>query len=1182
VIPNSNNDTLFVNNIQLSDTGSYKCETTGCDGTVITSNALSLNTSLNSANLIHFWKLNNNLTPTVGTTTLVPANANYIYTTDRLNNATSSLKLTATNNALVLNPFAVTRDNISVSLWYNRGTAGVYETLIGDNGTNYADILGINAAGKLGYQVAGSGFQSSGVTVTTGWHHFVVTKLLTTMKMYIDGNEIVLPGGLATPPTMNVGTLIGRFGNTAPIYNTQSARESMDDIKIFGSVLNASQVADLYRLSENYVTILPNSTSITSQPQPQSKCVGQSATFTVAATGGTGLQWKKNGVAISGQTSATLSFTAVAMSDTGTYTCEVLGGSCGTITSNAVYLTVNTVPVANITPSTASICAGSSQTLTASGNGTYAWSNSGGSIAAATFTPTATTTYTVTVTAGTCSATASSTVTVNAIPTASITPSTVTICAGDAANLTASGGGTYAWSNSGGSAAAASFSPTATSTYTVTVTANNCSATASRLVTVNALPTASITPSTAVVVCAGSPATLTATGGTSYAWSNSGGSAAAATFIPTTTATYTVTVTANNCSATASKLVTVNALPLATLTPAAPAICAGVSQTLTAGGGSSYAWSAGLGSGTTKSVSPTLTTTYTITATDANNCSASASATVSVTTVVATINGPTTICSGLSATLTASGGGTYAWSNALGSAAAVTVSPTTATTYTVTVTNNNCSATATQTVSVQSAPTAVINGASSVCAGSSITLTANGGNTYTWSNGGGTNATATFSPTTATTYTVTASLGAGCTATATKTITIKQQTSGSFSQTICFGDSVTFNGIKRKQSGSFLDTLTNAAGCDSFLTLNLTVRPQITASIARTVCFGGSTTFNGATLTQSGVFKDTLTSVTGCDSILTLNFTVRPKITTTLNQSLCNGSSISFNGQTITQGGTFLDTLTSVNGCDSFITLNVTLAQATSSNISQTACGSYVFNNQTLTQGGIYKDTITNVAGCDSIITLNLTINQPSASTINDTICNGASYQFGTQVLTVTGPYSRTIPNAVGCDSVITLNLFVRPALNPTITATGFNLSATAGFASYQWQLNASNINNATQQTYTAAQAGSYTVQVTDANSCSKISAAVQVNNVGIKDVQASDIKVTIYPNPTSDYVTIETEGGVLKTISIYTLEGKFVQTVTVTTAKQEIAVSQLATGIYLVEMETTMGHKLVKRLMKD
>jgi hypothetical protein len=204
-----------------------------------------------------------------------------------------------------------------------------------------------------------------------------------------------------------------------------------------------------------------------------------------------------------------------------------------------------------------------------------------------------------------------------------------------------------------------------------------------------------------------------------------------------------------------------------------------------------------------------------------------------------------------------------------------------------------------------------IAGASSVCAGSvcSITLTANGGNTYTWSNGGGTSASATFSPTTATTYTVTASLGAGCTATATKTITIKQPTSGSYSQTICFGQSVVFNGISRAQSGAYLDTLVNLAGCDSFLTLNLTVRPQITGSIAQTVCFGGSTTFNGATLTQSGVFKDTLTSVTGCDSILTLTFTVRPRIATSITQPICNGSAITFNGQTITTAGTYLDTL---------------------------------------------------------------------------------------------------------------------------------------------------------------------------------------------------------------------------------------------------------------------------------
>jgi hypothetical protein len=206
--------------------------------------------------------------------------------------------------------------------------------------------------------------------------------------------------------------------------------------------------------------------------------------------------------------------------------------------------------------------------------------------------------------------------------------------------------------------------------------------------------------------------------------------------------------------------------------------------------------------------------------------------------------------------------------------------------------------------------------------------------------------------------------------------------------------------------------------------LNLTVRPQITKSIAQTVCFGGSTTFNGATLTQSGVFKDTLTSVTGCDSILTLTFTVRPRIATSITQPICNGSAITFNGQTITTAGTYLDTLTSVNGCDSFITLNVTIAQATAATISKSACGSYSFGGNTLTASGTYLDTIPNTAGCDSVITLNLTINQATASTKNDTICFGTTYAFGSQTLSATGTYTRTIPNAVGCDSVITLNLF--------------------------------------------------------------------------------------------------------------------------------------------------------------
>jgi hypothetical protein len=500
-------------------------------------------------------------------------------------------------------------------------------------------------------------------------------------------------------------------------------------------------------------------------------------------------------------------------------------------------------------------------------------------------------------------------------------------------------------------------------------------------------------------------------------------------------------------------------------------------------------------------------------------------------------------------------------------------------TYVCEISGGSCGSLSSQSayLSVSAIPTPTISGASAVCSGSAITLTANGGNTYAWSNSGGNAASATFSPTTATTYTVTASLGAGCTATATKTITIKQPTAGSYNQTICFGQSVVFNGISRSQSGAYVDTLVNLAGCDSFLTLNLTVRPQITKSIAQTVCFGGSTTFNGATLTQSGVFKDTLTSVTGCDSILTLTFTVRPRIATSITQPICNGSAITFNGQTITTAGTYLDTLTSVNGCDSFITLNVTIAQATASTVNKSACGSFSFGGNALTVSGTYLDTIPNTAGCDSVITLNLTINQATASTKNDTICFGTTYAFGSQTLSATGTYTRTIPNAVGCDSVITLNLFVRPAINISITQNGLDLTATAGFTDYFWKLNGANITAANLNTYTTTSNGAYSVQVVDVNNCSAISNTVNVTSVGIDDVSSLDL--TIYPNPVNNVLHISSEIAFDK-IQITNPIGDIIKEGSLSSTS--INITELQAGVYFAKLIDSKGTIATKKFIKQ
>ena len=174
--------------------------------------------------------------------------------------------------------------------------------------------------------------------------------------------------------------------------------------------------------------------------------------------------------------------------------------------------------------------------------------------------------------ANNCKATsAATTVAVNALPTATITPSgSTTIISGGSVDLQANAGAglSYVWNNGTTiitGETAQTYTATTAGSYSVEETnANNCKATSvATRVTVNALPTAAITSTTPTTFCAGGSVVLTASAGSSYFWKN--GTA-------TTAGSYTVEVTnANNCKATsAATAVSVNALPVATITTTTP------------------------------------------------------------------------------------------------------------------------------------------------------------------------------------------------------------------------------------------------------------------------------------------------------------------------------------------------------------------------------------------------------------------------------------------------------------------------------------------------------------------------------------------------------------------------------------------------------------------------------------
>lgn len=292
-------------------------------------------------------------------------------------------------------------------------------------------------------------------------------------------------------------------------------------------------------------------------------CSGGSTVLTGMGPVGTTYSWS---------TGATTSSITVAPNATTTYlvTGTNIDG-CSAQVSRTV--TVNTAPTVTVS-GTNTICSGTTTTLTASGatGTTYLW-NTGAVTASINVSPTATTTYTVTATdAGGCTAQASSTVTVNAVPIAGIS-GTNTICSGRSTTLIATGGGggtTYSW-NTGATTFAISVAPAVTTTYTVTLTnAAGCTSQASRIVTVNSIPT--VTASSNSPVTIGTDLELSANGANTYVWSGPNGFSSTAqnpvinNITSVASGSYTVTGTSIvGCTNTATVNVTVLSTPATAL-----------------------------------------------------------------------------------------------------------------------------------------------------------------------------------------------------------------------------------------------------------------------------------------------------------------------------------------------------------------------------------------------------------------------------------------------------------------------------------------------------------------------------------------------------------------------------------------------------------------------------------------
>lgn len=536
-------------------------------------------------------------------------------------------------------------------------------------------------------------------------------------------------------------------------------------------------------------------------------CQGSSSVLTASGDVGLGYQWS------TGVSSPSVTITA-----SGEYFVTATNANqCVTVKSKSVIQ--NSLPVATITGDQ-SICPGGSTILTAEGGVSYHWSNDT-LTARNTVSPTTSTVYTVTVTnANNCSKTTSVNVTINPMPNVTFTGNT-SYCAGLSTEITAHGGASFLWSNEDINATTTISSP---GLYSVTATNGlGCSQSASVNIIENPVPEVNI--SGINTLCVGESRILTASGGSTYLWTTDETSASI-NVSPTQTTSYTVTASNEySCTGTAEITITVNPLPEASISGNSSG-CQGDTVTLTALGGTSYFWNIG----SQESVYPaTVQGTYIVTATNEYGCSATASKLLTFNSLpIPIINGIANFCDGDFTTLTANGGISYQW-NTGSSATEIIVDE--ANTYTVTVTNaDGCSATTSVTTSLLASPQIMISGNRPLCQGETNTLYATGGLTYEWNDGSTANS-LTVSPNTTTTYSVTATNHLNCTSSINIDVMVHPVYSINYEDAICINNAYQrygFNLPIQDSAGIFthVQNLSSGTGCDSVITLTLTVKPK--------------------------------------------------------------------------------------------------------------------------------------------------------------------------------------------------------------------------------------------------------------------------------------------------------------------------------------------------------------------
>lgn len=379
--------------------------------------------------------------------------------------------------------------------------------------------------------------------------------------------------------------------------------------------------------------------------------------------------------------------------------------------------------------------------------------------------------------------------------------------------------------------------------------------------------------------------------------------------------------------------------------------------------------------------------------------------------------------------------------------------------------------------------------------------------------------------------------------------------------------------------------LTGSSGCDSIITLNLSILSSTAGTDVVNAC-GSYTWLDGNTyFASNNTATFTTTNSAGCDSLITLNLTISNGSTGVDVQTACD-SYTWINGNTyVSPNNTATFTIAggAANGCDSVVTLNLSLSYSEGHTYILTACDSLTWVNGVTYTSSIFNEVYivpgATAGGCDSIYVLDLTIVPSGSGTDVITACGSYTWIDGITYTSSTTTPTFTVQggNSNGCNAEMSLDLTILPFPSITIVDNNGTYEATPGLSNYQWYRNNQMLIGETNSTYTPTTFGGYTCETSN-GSCTGVSnMIVRGVTTGIGTIEFEEI--SIYPNPAQDYLNIEVGQEELTSLKMFDVTGKLVRDLNV--KQTQFYVGDYAKGMYFIELANEERRSLVKIILK-